>query len=132
MLAGWLTRLTAYDGVLPLAIWLTPRFVALAFPNQRGLIEIIAIVLPVFGCLVRFYVGRRIIACNLCSKRVRWIQVVALSLGVVLLALVDCVIVLMYIMPRDAFVQNDWGILLVLWCFYFVLMAAAIYPGRSA
>lgn len=133
MFASWLTRVIAYDGMLPLMIWLTPWFAALAFPNQRALIEIIAVVVPVLGCLVRFRVGQRLIGCNLCGKQVRYVQFAALSLGLVLLALIDCVIVLMYLMPRDAFGQPaDWGILLALWCFYFVFMAAALYPGRGA
>ena len=104
---------------------------SLAFPKRRGVVELLAIVLPVVGCLVRFSLGRRAIANNLCGVQVRRGQVAALSLGLVLLSLVDCVIVLLYVMPPDAFGQPaDWVILFGLWFLYFALMTAAMYPGR--
>jgi len=131
MFRTWSARVITYDGLLPLAVWLTPWFVALVVPNRRGVIEILAILLPVVGCLIRFSLGRRLITGNLCSPQVRRCQFAALSLGLVLLALIDCVIVLLYVMPRGAFGQSaDWGILVGLWIVYFSLMAGAMYPGR--
>jgi len=131
MFRTWSARVITYDGLLPLAVWLTPWFVALVVPNRRGVIEILAILLPVVGCLIRFSLGRRLITGNLCSPQVRRCQFAALSLGLVLLALIDCVIVLLYVMPRGAFGQPaDWGILVGLWTVYFSLMAGAMYPGR--
>ncbi|MCP4945079.1 MAG: hypothetical protein GY924_24275 [Planctomycetaceae bacterium] len=131
MFRTWSARVITYDGLLPLAVWLTPWFVALVVPGRRGVIEILAILLPVVGCLIRFSLGRRLITGNLCSAQVRRCQFAALSLGLVLLALIDCVIVLLYVMPRGAFGQPaDWGILVGLWIVYFSLMAGAMYPGR--
>ncbi len=132
MFRTWSARVITYDGLLPLAVWLTPWFVALVVPNRRGVIEILAVLLPVMGCLIRFSLGRRLITGNLCSGQVRRCQFAALSLGLVLLALIDCVIVLLYVMPRGAFGQPaDWGILVGLWTVYFSLMAGAMYPGRN-
>ena len=132
MFRTWSARVITYDGLLPLAVWLTPWFVALVVPGRRGVIEILAILLPVVGCLIRFSLGRRLITGNLCSSQVRRCQFAALSLGLVLLALIDCVIVLLYVMPRGAFGQPaDWGILVGLWTVYLTLMAGAMYSGRN-
>ncbi len=99
--------------------------------HWRGLIEILAVVLPVVGCLLRFSLGRRLIAGNLCSVQARRGQFAALCIGLVLLAFIDCVIVLLYVMPRGAFGQpGDWAILFTLWGIYFLFMAGAMYPGR--
>ncbi len=132
MLRTWLARLITYDGLLPLMVWLTPWLVALLFPERRGLIEILAITLPVVGCLIRFSLGRRLIAGNLCSVLIRRCQFAVLALGLVLLAIVDCVIVLLCVMPRNVFAPADWLILLGLWSVYFLFMAGAMYPGRCS
>ena len=131
MFRVWSARVITYDGLLPLVVWLMPWFVASIFPGQRGVVEIFAVVLPVVGCLIRFSFGRRLITTNLCSAQVRRFQLAALSVGLVLLALIDCVIMLLYVMPPGAFGQPaDWGILVGLWAVYFSLMAGAMYPGR--
>ena len=131
MFGTWMARIVTYDGLLPVTVWLTPWLMAFVFPNRHGVIELLAVVLPVVGCLVRFALGRRMIASNLCSVQVRRGQFAALSLGLVLLALIDCVIVLLYVMPRGAFGQPaDWAVLVGLWFLYFAFMAVAMYPGR--
>lgn len=132
MLAKWVIRVVAYDGVLPLVIWLTPWLIAVTCPNQRGLLEATAVALPVAGCLVRFYLGRRLINQNYCRKQFRYFQFGFFVLGLVFLVIVDCVIVLLFLMPPGAFGQRgDWAGLFGLWCIYFFLMVGAMYPGRA-
>jgi hypothetical protein len=127
----WFGRIVTYDGVLPLMVWLTPWLASVAFPNRRGLIEILAILLPVIGFLIRYYRGRRLIDSNLCSLRFRRCQFASLCVGLVLLAFIDCVIVLLYVMPRGAMDNvSDWVVFLFLGSAYFSLMAGAMYPGR--
>ena len=113
-------------------VWLAPWLIAQACPEQRGVLEFTAVTLPVGGCLLRFCLGKRLVERNFCGKHLRYLQFAALALGLGLLALIDCVIVLLYLMPRGAFGDRDWVILLGLWCIYFLLMAGAMYPGRVA
>ena len=127
----WFGRVIAYDGLLPLMVWLTPWFASIALPNRRGLIEILAILLPVLGFLVRYVSGRGLIAANFCSARVRRFQFVGFCVGLVLLGFIDCLIVLLYVMPRGALKQpDDWLVLLIMLGVYFVLMVGAMFPGR--
>lgn len=128
----WFRRVVAYDGLLPLMVWFTPWLASLAFPNRRGLIEMFAILLPVIGFLIRYVSGRRLIDENACSNiEQRW-QFVSLCVGLMVLAVIDCVIVLLYVMPRGALQKpGDWLMFLILWVFYFSLMAGAMYPGRG-
>jgi hypothetical protein len=127
----WFGRIFTFDGVLPLMVWLTPWLASIALPNRRGLIEILAVLLPVMGFLVRYFTGRRLIDSNFCSLKVRRCQFASLCVGLVLLGVIDCVIVLLYVMPRGAFDQlSDWVVFLLLGSAYFLLMAGAMYPGR--
>ena len=127
----WFGRVIAYDGLLPLLVWLTPWMAATMLPNRRGIIEILAILLPVLGFSIRYVAGRRLIAANFCSRRIRRFQFAGLCAGLVLLGFIDCVIVLLYVMPRGALQQpGDWLVLLILLGMYFLLMAGAMFPGR--
>ena len=128
----WFGRVITFDGLLPLAVWGTPWLAAFAFPNRRGLIEVLAILLPVVGFLIRYASGRRLIATNACSAAVRFWQFVSLCLGLILLAFIDCVVVLLHILPRRALQQpGDRVVFVVLGSLYFTFMVAAMYPGPS-
>ena len=61
----------------------------------------------------------------------RLVQNVLLGLGLVLLALIDCVVVLIYVMPRGALLKpDDWLVMAGLGTVYFMLMAGAMFPGH--
>jgi hypothetical protein len=131
MLVIWFSRVCACDGCLPVVVWLTPWCVALALPGQRGVIEILAILLPVIGFLIRYGLGRQLIARNACGDGMRRVQVVMLCLGLGLLAFIDCIIVLLYVMPKGALRQpGDLIVFVVLGSLYLVFMGFAMFPGR--
>src|SRR5436190_8924617 len=95
----WLFRLFAWDSLLPVIVALIPGVIEWLFPNRQGFIEAIAVVLPIVAFFVRLRAGRRHIFKNNCTRAFRSFQFVAFFLGIFLLALLDCVIVLSYIMP---------------------------------
>ena len=105
----WFGRVLAFDGILPLVIWFAPWLVSIVLPNRPGVIEVLSVFLPVMGFLVRYITGRSLIRANECSQQFRLVQNVLLGLGLVLLALIDCVVVLIYVMPRGALLKpDDW------------------------
>ena len=102
-------------------------------PNQRWVIELTAILLPVAACVIRLVVGRHYILNNHCSRGFRVLQTALLILGLLVMGLVDCVITLMHIMPqRPQFVGPKdfivWGALGVI---YLCSMIVAMYPGKA-
>ena len=134
MLRSWLIRLITWDGLFPLAIWSAPFLVAWVLPNKRGAIETIAVLLPIVAFFVRYGVGRRYIASNHCHAIVRGIQVGALCLGLMVLALIDCVLMLTHVMPRGAAATTTGDLICwaVLFSVYLAMMAFALYPGRCS
>ena len=127
----WFGRVLAFDGILPLVIWFAPWLVSIVLPNRPGVIEVLSVCLPVMGFLVRYITGRSLIRANECSHQFRLVQNVLLGLGLVLLALIDCVVVLIYVMPRGALLKpDDWLVMAGLGTVYFMLMAGAMLPGH--
>jgi len=130
MLVIWLGRVGTYDGILPVLVWLAPWCVAFAFPGRRGVIEVLAILLPVVGFLVRYGIGRHLISRNACGDGMRRLQFVMLCLGLGLLAFIDCVIVLLNVMPKGALRQpGDWMVFTGLASLYLGCMGFAMFPG---
>ena len=127
----WFGRVLAFDGILPLVIWFAPWLVSIVLPNRPGVIEVLSVFLPVMGFLIRYITGRSLIRANECSPPFRLVQNVLLGLGLVLLALIDCVVVLIYVMPRGALLKpDDWLVMAGLGTVYFMLMAGAMFPGH--
>ena len=79
----WLTRVLAWDLVLPAFIAFVPAGVELLLPNRRGVTEVIAVELPIAALLARLRIGRRQIGSNRCSGRIRSWQFALFRLGVV-------------------------------------------------
>src|SRR5436190_3762156 len=104
----------------------------MAVSNRQGFIEAIAVVLPIVAFFVRLRAGRRHIFKNNCTRAFRSFQFVAFFLGIFLLALLDCVIVLSYIMPAGTLFAGDDNIIFA-WMagIYLALMTFAMYPGRE-
>jgi hypothetical protein len=126
----WLLRLITWDSLLPIVVFSIPALIHTLFPNNRGIIEITAVVLPIAACFIRMRAGRRHIAANNCSLRFRRFQTIALIFGLVWLAVIDAVIVLSRIVPQGAiaFRLIDYAIFAAL---YLPPMTFAMYPGRA-
>lgn len=127
----WLWRLAKWDGMIPLVVWQLPKLIRTLLPNQRGVIEIVAIALPIAAFLLRVKFGRRHIRANQVGDRMRWMQFALFYVAAVLLALLDCVMVLSNLFPQGLLVdRNDIIVTAVLYAIYFALMSVAMCPGR--
>lgn len=129
----WLLRLIAWDGVLPVLVMIIPWFVQLQFPNRPHALELVAIVVPITAFFIRFFVARRHICSNHCTRIVRVIQTVALCLAILVLLMVDSLIILACEMPKGALfaTSTDRMIWAGMYAFYLTCMAIALYPGLS-
>lgn len=130
-LVAWLLTLLTYDGLLPLLIFLVPIALNTLVPGRRGLVEIVSLVLPSAAFCVRWYLGRRRILTNACSRRVRTFQQCVFIPGLLLLALLDCFgVLILGTMPNAPLHPKDRRAAIVLYLVYLVCMAVALYPGR--
>ena len=96
----WALKVITWDAVLPALVVFFPLCVGFLFPNRRGIVEIIAVVLPIVAFLLRFRAGKRHIDSNQCSGLTKSVQLCVFCLGILPLALVDSVVILTEIMPR--------------------------------
>src|SRR5262245_48281882 len=123
----WLLKLIAWDGALPIFIILVPTIVDLLFPNPPGAISFAPVLIPIAAFFLRFYVGKRHIDSNRCSRAIRNLQLVALCIGIFVLLLIDSLLILSHEMNRGAIVPSAGEILVlsIPFSIYLVLMAIA-------
>ena len=129
MLATWLLRVFAWDGILPVCVLAIPSIIHWALPNNRGIIELTAVTLPIVAFVVRAAVGYRHIAANNCSREVRAVQYSVFYLAIFVFVLVDCVMILSHLIPKGAVGDGDYLIFSILIGSYLLLMTVAMYPG---
>lgn len=122
-----------WDGMLPATLWITPIAVQSIVPNQRGPVEVIAVVLPILAFFARAWSGRRSIRLNNCGARMKSIQRLALGTGLLLLVPMDAIIILSHIMPPNAAFATSEDIVVwaVLFLAYVIAMSIAMYPGPA-
>jgi hypothetical protein len=133
LLIRWFLTVLTWDGLLPIVVIELPAIIQAIFPNQRVPVEISAVVLPITGVFVRIVMGRRHIASNDCGVVMRRVQFGFLCLGILALCLIETVLILSRIMPKN-FVfmhKEDFIMWTVLGCTYLTCMTVAMYPGRS-
>lgn len=132
-LQAWAMRMILWDGVLPLVVWGAPFVIAMIFPNVRGAIEIASIIIPITALIVRFNSGRQFIHSNNCLPLTQTVQVALLTVGILLLLLVDCFLILSHLGPGGNLVMTpeDFQICVFLFLTYFALIGIAMYPGRD-
>jgi hypothetical protein len=132
-LVFWLLRILTWDGLLPACVVLFPTVIAIVLPNNRGAIEITAVVLPIAGFFLRVSAGRRQIASNRCAARLRHVQLCAFVLGILVLTLIDAVLILSHVMPQGALFadKTDRVVWTILFSVYLASMTIAMYPGAS-
>lgn len=129
----WMLRVLAWDGVLPLLVWIAPQVVSLVLPGRRGAIELAGIGLPIMAFLLRFHAGYRMISTNHCGPRMRAAQVGALFLGIFVLVPIDAMMILSHELPPGTMFRTstDTLVFLALFAFYLSAMTIAAYPGRE-
>ena len=138
LVIAWVCRIIAWDGILPVLIWIAPFAVGKLFPNRRGPIELIAIFLPTIACVVRFYVGRSTIRRNFCPQRMRNIQIASLCVGIAILVNLDVVIILRQITPINVnappinAIESGIRNAAYLFTIYLLAMAIAMFPGKPS
>lgn len=129
---SWFLRVLTWDGILAASVLLLPGIVEFLFPNQRGAMELAAVVWPIVALFVRFFVARRHIDANACSLLMRRLQLSAVCVAIFVLLMIDSLVILAHEMPRGAMVATPadmviWALLIVI---YLAAMTFAMYPGR--
>ena len=126
----WLKELLCWDGLLPCVIWGVPWVLSTLFPNQRGPIEVCAIILPIVGVFVRLIRGMVLIG-QTSKTWYRWLsRFVCFLLGITVLCVLDAFVILLNIMPpmpppKDAW---DFAAMALPFAIYFVLVGYALFP----
>ncbi|HEY1784117.1 MAG TPA: hypothetical protein VGG30_01165 [Pirellulales bacterium] len=134
----WIWRVISWDTLVPASLLLVPITIAEIFPRMEVALALAAALLPGVAFAIRFFAGRRQIASNWCTQRVRSRQIAALVLGILPLMFVDCSIILAHgppgapqplpVMPPA---EVLWLLLAGCVAFYLGMMAIAMYPGRT-
>ncbi|MGE5192019.1 MAG: hypothetical protein ACM3U2_05910 [Deltaproteobacteria bacterium] len=129
----WFLRVFCWDGALPVVVVLAPIVAKRLLPNLPGIIELLAIVLPIAALFSRFIAGSRVIRSNHCADSCRQLQFVALAVALVILVLIDAVLILSHNMPAGALfaVESDRIVWTILAAVYLTNMLFAMYPGRA-
>ena len=128
---SWLLRIVTWDTLLPACVGLLPHGIELVFPKNRGVMEVVAVTVPVAAFFLRIRAGTHQIATNQCSQILRNLQRCAFVLGILPLVLVDAFLILSHLMPQGALIATPgdrlvWAIVLGV---YLTCMAVAMYPG---
>ena len=128
----YLVRLIAWDGVLPVVLWLVPIAIQKLVPNPGIWIAVTAVFLPIFAFFIRYLVGISYINQNHCGKVMRKLQTVAFCLAILGLIAVDSLMIILQEVAPMA--KGGWDprmleLLLVVYLAYLSVMAFALYPG---
>jgi hypothetical protein len=121
---SWLFRVMTWDMILPIITLLTPVLVQRLFPKNGTVLAIATMLVPIAAFFVRFSVGRRHIAANNVSSKLRSMQFIVLCIGILALTIADSFVILSY-------VKHDQMTFLTLMATYFGAMIFAMYPGRE-
>lgn len=131
---AWLLRVLAWDGVLPLLLWLSPFVVRLILPgikDEAGVL--LAVPLPICLFFLRIWVGAKHVDANHCGPKFRVVQYYCFLFGILLLLFVDALLLALH----GELAGNLAGYLELLQdlsiplAIYLSLMAVAMYPGRE-
>jgi hypothetical protein len=130
---SWFIRVISWDAILPFCLFLAPTLIEFCFPNRRGVMEVIAVTLPVAAFLLRARAGWHHITTNKCSDLVQRFQFFVFCIGILPLVLFDCFMILSHLMPHGPLNLTHDALLILASVFavYLMLMAVAMYPGRT-
>ena len=127
----WFWRVLAWDGILPLIVWIAPYLLAQILPNREEP-RMLGIILTAIGVfLLRWFMGSDHVASNHCSSPIKQLQYGCFFAGLVVMLLMDALLLALHGLMQP----GEWlgmAIILVLpFSLYLVLMAIAMYPGRE-
>jgi len=132
---SWLLTVATWDGALPSSIILAEIVLRILLPRWlHPILGSFAGLAVCIGILIRMSVGSRHVASNQCGAAFRRVQFAFLSLGILVLAMLDLLLVLIglgVMQNREDFVISAI-IAAVLAAIYLTSMAIAMYPGRRA
>lgn len=133
---NWLARLLAWDGVLPAMVWAIPAVLNMILPDGELICLTLSILLPIAALLVRFSVGRAMIASNGCSPLFRHVQIVCLCVGLFILMCLDSLLIVLLSLNLPGNPDREVGVVIVIFLMgylpYLAFLAVAMYPGASA
>ncbi len=129
--SGWLLRVLTWDGMVPVSLLLLSRGLVLLAGNQAAIIDVLCVFIPLTGLLVRLNIGRRTIHLNDCSRGMKGVQFWFLVFGLLVLAFLECVMMLFTILPPPPDPAKGWIVFGVALGMYFPLMIIAMYPGQQ-
>lgn len=129
----WFLRVLCWDGALPAAVFLVPHLAKRLLPDRPGIIELLAIVVPIAALFSRFIAGTRVIRSNHCAESCRQLQFIALGAALVILLLTEAVLMLSHNMPAGALfaAEKDRTVWTIFAAVYLSNMLFAMYPGRA-
>lgn len=125
----WFYRLISWDSLLPVVIVSIPMVLRVLFPNRRGIVEIIGVVLPIIAFFIRYTTGVKHIQSNSCPVWMQRMQYCVFCISIFVLVLFDSFVILLNAIQN--FSEEDELVLAVFTVIYFSLMALAMYPGRT-
>src|SRR5438445_5890233 len=126
----WLLGVLGWDGALPAVVYLAPIIAKHLLPRHPGIIEVLAIVLPIAALFSRFIAGSRVIRANHCGGGCRQLQFAAFGVALLMLLLFDAAVILSHNMPAGAlFAAEDRVVWTILAVVYLNNMLFAMYPG---
>ena len=99
----WLRRLVMWDGILPLAVWATPRAAQWLLPGERWPIEVLGVTLPIVAFIARFFAGMAVVRRQQPRAVFHAVKVVILFFGLCFLLIIDVTMILKLVMPKGAF-----------------------------
>ena len=129
----WITRVVAWDGILPITVSVISTGIAVLFPRNPAIQAFTMIFLPIAAFFYRYRVGAEQIRTNHCGRWLRGIQFSSLGLAIFCFLFFDCMIVLMAFLPNNGriFTTEDVHVFTIMAGFYLVLVTIAMYPGRK-
>lgn len=129
----WLRRLVMWDGILPLAVWATPRAAQWLLPGERWPIEVLGVTLPILAFIARFFAGMAVVRRQQPSAVFHVVKVVILFFGLCFLLIIDVAMILKLAMPKGAFEQpGDLIGFALFYGLYVAMMALATWPGTRS
>jgi len=121
----WILSTLCWDGALPIAVVSLPNRIMLAWPGRPGLVQVIALLIPITAFFVR---GAHGFKRNRAGQFRLW-QTAMFVIGILLLALWETTFILFTGMPNIA-QHSDWYILWALYSAYVISMAIAFFPMK--
>jgi hypothetical protein len=128
--ALWFWRILSWDTLLPAAMLLAPLAIRWVAPNRQGFMEIAAVSLPILAFFLRLHAGRRQIADNQWSMRMRRSQFAVFCVGIFPLVLFDCCVMLGALAANGRPDSETLTALAVMLGIYLSAMTLAMYPGQ--